>query len=201
MYHLCDNRTEEAYRHIKADDARNITSHPAYPILLYLLFFWFAAFLYTAWSILICSRCSALVLPFYVDRTTLFPQPKGNFPFWSRAAGELDSIHYTFSGARFCFLYNSFFVYHLCDNRAEETYRHIKADNARHITSHPSYHILYLLFFWFAAFLYTAWSILTCSRCSALILPLYVDRTTMFPQPKGNFPFWSRAAGELDSMH
>ena len=46
----------------------------------------------------------------------------------------------------------------LCDNRIEEAYRHIKANNVRSITSHPSCDILYLVLLSFAASLYTTWS-------------------------------------------
>ena len=52
VYYLCDNRTEEAYPHIKAN---NITSHHI-PTPLYLVLFWFAAWLYTA-----CSYCLVLI--------------------------------------------------------------------------------------------------------------------------------------------
>ena len=61
----------------------------------------------------------------------------------------------------------------LCDNRTEEAYPHIKA-NKRNTTSHPSYDILYLVLFWFLAWLYTAGrvlnghaAVLTCTRSSA----------------------------------
>ena len=48
----------------------------------------------------------------------------------------------------FCKFFPTFyfiFVYDLCDNRTEEEYRHIKANNVRNVTSHPSYDILYLV--------------------------------------------------------
>ena len=43
-----------------------------------------------------------------------------------------------------------FFLDYLCDDRTAEAFRHIMANIVRNITSHLSYDILYLVFFWFA---------------------------------------------------
>ena len=51
-----------------------------------------------------------------------------------------------------------FFVYDLCDNRTEEGYPYIKANNVASPRIHPSYDIFYLVLFWYAAWLHTAWS-------------------------------------------